>query len=336
MTVSCRPTPDGPRLRTHTSGCVSATCEGCTPCPGDAENGAPAHCQARPGRCARHTPRGVLACPKCVRRGRVDLTMIEHLSALMMPAALAGGVNSEAAMLAGPAPHPAVLTERQEFIRQAVELYLPAGQQPAALAAIPAADPLHPYAVLGGWMMRTRNTFTAYPMTAADPLTVSMAASYLRRMLPTIAGAESGDYPTMLKDLRHCRAHLESVLHNSWAPEKGAPCPQCSSDGNRGPALVKAYADDDATGAHDTWSCSRCHASWTEAEYRLKVWARYVQHADRLPATQIETEYRVKQGTLRKWVHEGKVRRRGRDTNGRQLYDVADVLEQRDRREVPA
>ena len=124
--------------------------------------------------------------------------------------------------------------------------------------------------------------------------------------------------------------HLEAVLHDSRTPEKGAPCPECSSDFGSGPPLIKRYVDEDPSGASDHWICPECDSRWSEADYRLRVGANYLASAAALTADQMRDQYRIPPGTLRRWVTEGKVKRRGRDDHGRQMYDVTDALMQRD------
>ena len=47
--------------------------------------------------------------------------------------------------------------------------------------------------------------------------------------------------------------------------------------------------------------------------------------ADGFTADQMRDQYRIAPGTLRRWAAEGKVKKRGRDGHGRQLYDVAEA-----------
>lgn len=77
----------------------------------------------------------------------------------------------------------------------------------------------------------------------------------------------------------------------------------------------------------DRWQCPRrdCNGSYTEHDYRTKVEAVYVLHADALTASQIAHTYRVPEGTVYKWGQRGQVRKRGHDGQRRVLYDVGDV-----------
>lgn len=188
---------------------------------------------------------------------------------------------------------------------------------------IPEDDEHHPLSVLGWWEFAIRED---YGPETDRRITVSSAVAYLDRMLHRIANDPAQDFPQMAHELRKCRTHLEAVLHDSHAPETGAPCPAC----NTGQPLIKRYEDDDPTGASDRWTCRDCGSWWSEADYRLRVAARYLEHATALTASQIETEYRVPQGTLRRWVLEKRVKQAGRDESGRVLYRVADVRDMRD------
>lgn len=293
-------------LRTHVRDCDSADCGGCVPC-------AEVHCTAR-ARCIAHIGPTELTCPGCIAKTRNDLTMIETLAALMLPEAIQRGVNSEAAVLAGPAADPEAWSWRKVAARQGAAWHV---------SLLEDDDEQHPLTVTGVWEMMIR---ADYGPDTDTRLTVSSAVAYLDRMLHRIANDPQQDFPQMARELRKCRTHLEAVLHDSHAPETGAPCPAC----NTGQPLMKRYEDDDPTGASDRWTCRDCGSWWSEADYRLRVAARYLEHATALTASQIETEYRVPQGTLRRWVVEGNVKRAGRDESGRQLYRVSDVRDMRD------
>ncbi len=89
-----------------------------------------------------------------------------------------------------------------------------------------------------------------------------------------------------------------------------------------------AHAGDDPE--EDRWACPKCKASYTEHDYRTKVEAVYVLHADRLTASQIAETYRLPERTVRHWGATGTVRTHGKDSAGRTLYDVDDTLARRD------
>jgi len=59
------------------------------------------HCTARRS-CANHVGPAELTCARCVGRTRGDVRRIVDLAPLMVVQAISGGVESEAAWLAGP------------------------------------------------------------------------------------------------------------------------------------------------------------------------------------------------------------------------------------------
>ena len=172
-----------------------------------------------------------------------------------------------------------------------------------------------------------------YGPDTPEHLTVTRAIDYLNRHLARLANDPRQDFPLFAAEIRACRAHLEAVLHDSRIPERGAPCPECGTDTDKGPPLVKHYRDDDPSGASDWWDCPRCCARWTEADYRHRVGTRYLHAADRLTASQAALVCRVTEGTIRVWAQRGLVTKRGRDGQGRMLYDVASIRATRDTQE---
>lgn len=287
----------------HQTGC-EGDCAGCVHCPD--------HCTCRTA-CPEHVGPTELTAPKCIGRTRDDLAMIVTLAALMLDEAVERGIDSEAANLAGPAADPEAWSWRKVAAKQG-------GSWHASL--IEDDDEHHPLFVLGVWDMMLRED---YGPDTTERITVTSTAGYLDHVLHRLANDREQDFPLFAGEVRRCRTHMEAVLHDSRLPEMGAPCPICTALTGRGPKLVKRYVDEDVTGASDEWRCSVCGNVWREADYRLRVSATYVQHADALTADQIHAEYRVKPGTLRKWAHEKRVAKRGYDGNGRQLYDVAQV-----------
>jgi hypothetical protein len=91
--------------------------------------------------------------------------------------------------------------------------------------------------------------------------------------------------------------------------------------------LVKSYgtAEED-----DRWTCPRCRQWWTEEDYRAKIAGLYLGVATALTASDMRKAHRVPEGSTRGWSAKGHVRKRGRDEQGRTLYDVADTLGMRD------
>ena len=318
-------------------------------------------CTARAS-CGREVAPTELTCPACLGRTRADLVAIVTLSALLPAEAEHAGVNSEAAYLAGPAAAPGLWFDRRAQVMAGSlcrcpidacpDLTQPAGpfclcyRGPVRLMHTSCSwilgprcpskrdwlsaniDDGGPAWVLGIWEMMLRDD---YGMPDDRRITVASAAGFLDRVLHRVAHDPSQDFPLLAKEVHDCRAHLEAVLHDSRTPEKGAPCPECSSSDKPGPNLVKHYVDEDTTGTSDWWGCPAVEAHWwSEADYRLRVAGRFLASTDRLTADQMRDQYRIPPGTLRRWVTEGKVKRRGRDDHGRQMYDVTDALMQRD------
>uniref|UniRef100_UPI003F52F80E hypothetical protein n=1 Tax=Nocardioides sp. BYT-33-1 TaxID=3416952 RepID=UPI003F52F80E len=71
---------------------------------------------------------------------------------------------------------------------------------------------------------------------------------------------------------------LESVLHNSTRPDRGAFCPDCKADGHGLHRLVRQYGhwcdDEECDKVHydddsgDTWRCPRDREhTWTHEHY---------------------------------------------------------------------
>lgn len=194
--------------------------------------------------------------------------------------------------------------------------------------------------------------------------TVSSAADYLRALLDGPMPHEDV-FEQVCREVAACRTHLEDALSDSRKPETGAPCPTCrvqlalEGDGEKRkpPRLEKSYAhycdDKDCKREHlyktitdpktgevfpdtrgDKWACSAGHV-FTEAEYRLRIGKDYLAHADALTAADMHSQYGIPPGTLRRWANGWKdrdendipscVSKRGRDGQGRRLYDVAEA-----------
>lgn len=213
----------------------------------------------------------------------------------------------------------------------------------ALSAEIPEDDPHHPLSVLGIWALMIAED---YGHELPLQLTVQSAAAYLDRQLDRIAADDEQDFPLLVREVAACLSHLEAVLAVGRFREAGAPCAACVEAGvEKAPRLVMHRHEcagckygappesgmHDHSGAGDRWVCptNGTHA-WTDAEYRLRVGTDYLEHADRLTASQIRQRFRVAEGTVRVWANRGLVRKRGTDPSGRMLYDVEDVKARRE------
>ena len=285
-------------------------------CPNPEECPEP-HCTART-HCTRHVEPTELTCPTCLSKTRGDLAQIVAMHHAMSDEAQHRGVNSEAANLAGPEADPYSYEARRVWTARTMGLFL---------GELSDLEPEGPLTVLGGYDMRLRDDYG--PRTTLR-ITVASAARYLDGILHRLANDPHQDFPLFVREVAACRAHMEAVLHDSRAPETGAPCPECSDDTGTGPALVKRYDDHDVTGASDRWECPACKAWWSEADYRMRIGTKYLDHAEALTASQLRLHYRIPEGSTRGWAALGRVHKRGKDHDGRTLYDVNDALACRD------
>jgi hypothetical protein len=343
---------DSPRLlRTHLRDCETPGCEVCQPC-------GERHCRV----CGREhvtlDGRGTdQTCTDCLHDVRTDLADIVARTHDLLAEAMSRGISSEAAALIAPAAEPEDFRRRIAYIRfgngcrddrcpMHADLPRPIGpacsplddkcehrtcriidrkwcSTIAAMLAGARIGQHHPLYVLAEWERVVRHEL-GHDRAVVRRATIEAAADYLDGQLTDLAHDADFGFEDLALALRQTRGHLEDVLHDNAQPDKGAPCPSCGKAN-----LEHIYGDDED---EDHWACPRkmCGQWWTEEEYRKRVEGTYVQVADALTASQIATAYRVPEGTVRSWVARKRVRKRGRDAQGRQLYDVADTLAQRD------
>lgn len=316
----CHFVPDlGHVLRTHLADCVSAGCDGCAPCP-------ERHCS----RCGREhvtvEGRGAdITCARCIGGVREDMAEIERRSEKLLTEAVHRGINSEAANLAGPVPPTLEAIEAHRW-RQLSAFW-------GRIPELP-EDDQHPAWVLGSWELLVREHLG---QPTEGRVLLATARRYLDGHLTRLAQDDAFPFEELAREVRSCLTHLEAVVHDSRRRQQGAPCPMC------GQARLEMWhadcqCDDGAPAAvcsgvcaeDDVWWCPRCGAEYAPSDYRDKVGMLAPLVADRLTARQMAEVYRVPEGSVRGWASRGKVRRRGHDGQGRMLYDVADVLAQRD------
>lgn len=179
--------------------------------------------------------------------------------------------------------------------------------------------------------------------------TVERAADYLRESITwCLSNDEDGNMhflgiDRMAEDIAKAKAHLENLLHAGDRSDRGVPCLRCAT------ALVKDWGECDerceprAEGhepeSHDRWRCpnAECPVEYVDgAELGLAIKNTARQYAEWLTGPDMEIEYRVPASTVRRWASgdEPTVRKK-RDINvGLMVYNVADVKEQRDAREI--
>lgn len=299
-------------------------CQGCEPCTHDDHGNPVRHCETRK-HCTSHLDSGDYVCPDCLNRIRTNLAGIVQAKTLMPDEAEYAGIDSEAAAQAGPTANP-VLTTWRRIDADAAGLWVEDHDQTDA------------YTMLG---MRERmiREDLGHDETVLISEHLTGVVTYLDWVLTDLARRE--DAPIVVGDLMsessRLLSHLEAVLHDSRAPEKGAPCPVCGTPEKRGPSLVKVYGN---RVADDRWKCPSCHTKWDDETYRLRVAKDHLAHAERLTASQMHEAHKIAEGTLRRWAngwidHAGNdvapcVRKRGKDQQGRQMYDVGDAKAARD------
>jgi hypothetical protein len=166
------------------------------------------------------------------------------------------GVNSEAANLAGPSVDPEAWSWRKAAAR---------GGGAWHVSLIEDDDEHHPHRVLGTWARMLTEDYD-HPMPFAASL--SWCGAYLDRTLHRLAHDDGQDFPLLSRELRKCRQHLESVIHNDDRPDRGAPCPECTSEETGvGPRLRREWSHwcedpdceriHDASDERDVWRCPK-------------------------------------------------------------------------------
>jgi hypothetical protein len=245
------------------------------------------HCTARKT-CSQHLAWGELTCARCRLRTRNDLRQIVERAALMLPEAMASGVESEAAMLAGPAADYRVFSARRNIDKRWIMDHIPERQMVRAMKnLLEDDDELHPYSVTTRWAMMLAED---YGLELPAVLTVSNACQFLERLLSRVSNDEEQDYRLMAVELRRCRTNLEAAMRDSQTPERGVPCPTCVDSGKVDPARVRLVREYphwcDLADCHqfhiptneaDLWVCPRDRAHWwSHADYTNRLEERKV------------------------------------------------------------
>ena len=256
-------------LREHLRECVSVACKGCRPCTHDDDGNPVRHCRTR-NRCTSHLGWREFTCPECLGKIRANITRLLDTLALMPHEAAEQGVNSEAANLAG--PHADHETWRRRMFAN-LELGIDTED----------ADDNDPWQVLGKRERWIREDLGHDSVTLTSEW-LWQTCDYLCWVLTDLARME--DQVLIVADLlgetRRLADFAESVRHNSHAPERGIPCPECVTDKRDAPRLVRHYGhwcmkdgcrEDhylDATG--DVWRCPQdAKHEWTHTDYEARL-----------------------------------------------------------------
>jgi hypothetical protein len=335
----------------HVDDCADPTCRGCQQC---TEN----HCCV----CTHEhaTNAHPYTCADCVKATREDLAAIVELARHLRDQAANAG-NDGRLLAAAPIPGGDAMVlmspsgEGDAQLRQAIHY-----DQWNHLDDESRGDPEPPLLLLANLEDIWRDTL-GQPK-AQGRATIRGSAGYLDQQLTWAAQRPDIDMPDFAATLRRMRGRLEDTLQDGKRSETGAPCISCGTELThrandrqdtcdcppRKPhtrhelhpfdhCCLQCRVDvkhqrHDQGGLRDEWLCRGCERRYDMSEYEDRVVAlTYAQHAPARTSADLTARYDIKPATLRKWVERGKVRRRGRNLEGKLLYDVGDVEKQLDR-----
>jgi hypothetical protein len=341
---------------------MAAGCAGCEPC-------REAHCT-----CGNHLRSSEpLTCAKCVGKVRTNLQRIGDLCTLAPIAATEGGVTSAVMVLAGPVPEHSTHAARRTWVYagglcrcgargqtcpDVEQLEGPACSETSCghptcarihgLRVCPdvlswmeyADDERHPLWVLGTWDMLVSEHLDH---DRRARVTIVRAVAYLATNLTYLAQDKTFAFDELDREVKTCMEHVERVMGVAEHIQRGAPCPACRVAGRKPKALERRYDKDRSDDGNDRWQCPSklCGQRYELDEYGKVIYLEYLENAKALTAAQMLAQYRVPEGTLRRWANgwtdartglwrEPVVRKCGYDGQRRQLYDVADVKRMRD------
>lgn len=342
----------------HLDTCANAHCGGCRPCP-------ERHCRD----CGDEhvTVNGIgtdETCAACIKAVRDDLHLIGAYAARLLGEAIVRGINSQAMVLDGPVARATTYALRVNRILDGSACTLGracpvhgarthgptchgyhrgdgCGHRSCARINAPCPDLLafnatnrdepHPTWVVGTWEMKIRDHLG---QPGQDAPTLTEARVYIDAHLTRLAHDQTFPFNELGSDLKHCREHLETVLHDGEQIEQGAPCNRCKRP------VLRITSD---TG-QVTYRCDHCHRDLTEHEYRLAVRADHIANADRLNTTDMAERTGIDESTLRRWVSRRTTQRTGEDPvthppllrscgvdgKNRKVYRVSEVERVRD------
>lgn len=211
-------------------------------------------------------------------------------------------------------------------------------------------DPDPPIGVLTAWedMWRLHLNLLTAPVQRPS---IERSATFLHEHMGRMSRITRPSFDNFANDIGSLHGRLEAILSAGERDEAGAPCLKCRATlirraQPRSPVVPRRYCTGhgqpavcrwparwdldecvrfDRGGLRDVWDCPRCKREYSYAEYWNAVRASYRANAPALPADDIAEQLGVAKGSIRGWAALGKVRRRGRNLDGRVLYDVADV-----------
>jgi hypothetical protein len=267
-------------------------------------------------------------CATCLGEVRTNLTAIWTYSAQLLGEAIVRGIQSQAAVLAGPSADPETWNRRAILVAKAAayaDAHTPAAAALKALIEDNLDEP-HPGWVLHLWELTIRNHLN---QPTDKPRTISDARAYIHGHLTRLAHDPDFPFDELARALDHCRKHVEGVLHDGEQIERGAPCQRCRKP------LERRTLDD----GRIEYTCTT-HGTLSENQYRLAVQAEHRAQADRLNADDMADRTGIKASTIRSWANVRRIQRRGEDpveyppllrscgvdSKGRKVYRVSEVL----------
>lgn len=318
--------------REHAEDCTDTReCTGCVPCP-------KRHCLL----CKReHLETELQTCPYCVGQMRGDLKEIEELTALL-PDQAAEGVTEGKLIAAAPIPG-----------GEAMVMLAPGslGTQADDHEHESWADPMPPLTLLESWENDWRH-MRGQP--AAGKSTIVGCRSYLERHL-SWASQHHDAIEDFAREITSCRQRLAADLHASEkAAVKAVACLSCDTlldreyrdpkpcrCWRRAEAMAKhepaqviyrrlilnfpeEHVDCDSGGLQDPhplvgWHCLRCRRDYSPTEYQRAL-QQQNNEIELRTGDYLAEELQVQPALLRAWASRGKIRRYGRDAEGRVLY----------------
>lgn len=276
-------------------------------------------------------------CATCLHEVRTNLHELGTLAAAMLGEAIVRGLQSQAAVLAGPTADPGKWHRRALLIAKAAtyaDAKTPAAARLDALLEDNLDEP-HPGWILRDWDRQARDHLDH---ASDDPRTLTDALRYLGGHLTHLAHDEDFAFDEMARSFASCRQHCETVLHDDEQAQRGAPCRVCRRPLERVTTYMPGDAEPDVS-----FACDHCGTLITEAAYWQAVRAEHIANADRLNAEDMAERTGVSVASIRKWSntrrtgageheveHPPLLRSCGVDTKGRKVYRVTEVERVRD------